>query len=156
MRRRSAKTTLRFLCRMNNLVAIASSAPRERTSEIDYILRFGERQGNLQGNALKDYVDRIVSIYTKENPGVKIAHWNLFGRLYDPLFLRSELIDFLKAYARYPHVIVVITGLAEAVCPRGSIYSLNARSRYQEARDYIENLIVKRMPQSTHLKVLFT
>lgn len=155
MKKRSQKTTLRFLRRINKLVASASFAPHERAEEIDFLLRFGEKHGSMNATAFKDYVSRVIAIYRKENPNVTIAHWNLLGRHYDPLFLRGELIDFLKPYATEKNLLVIVTGLAESISPRISIRSVHVRDRYQEAQNYLQILIAKRIPRTTKLSLLF-
>ncbi len=84
------------------------------------------------------------------------AHWDA-GTCPDgfsPLWARSELIGILKRLASEPQATLLVTNLAEAVCPRGRRWTRRSRREYGEAIAFIRDLARRWSRPSARLKLI--
>lgn len=72
------------------------------------------------------------------------------------LNLRASLLEALKQTCRYDSGLVVLTGLKEAICPRGKRWSKNRKQEYEDAIAFAREFCQQRSrPSSTLSLVIF-
>jgi len=70
------------------------------------------------------------------------------------LDLRVNLLDALKQICRFDKGVVVLTGLREAICPRGRRWSKTRQIEYEEAICYARTFCQKRSRASSKLSLV--
>ncbi len=70
------------------------------------------------------------------------------------LDLRVNLLDALKRICRFDSGLVVLTGLKEAICPKGKRWSKSRKREYEEAINYARSFCQKRSRASSKLSLV--
>ncbi|MDQ8202499.1 hypothetical protein [Pelagicoccus sp. SDUM812003] len=70
------------------------------------------------------------------------------------LTLRAQLLEALKKTCRFRRPLLVLTGLKEAICPKGKRWTARRKQEYQDAIDFARAFCHSRARPSSHLNLV--
>lgn len=79
---------------------------------------------------------------------------SLFGRPFDELWVREEVVRTLKQLAGYRQILIPIVGLREAICYPNRPYTARRKQAYEDAREMIDQLAARFASPESHLVLL--
>ena len=86
---------------------------------------------------------------------VGISHMHLPTREdCDPLWVRQEIVEKMKALSGRPAGSLLVTGLREALCPLGSYWTQARQTQYQSVCDWIDRLACEWASRGSQLQVI--
>lgn len=92
-------------------------------------------------------------------PGIHASyglfHLDLRGRGFDPLFIRSELVQGLRRIAGYRRALVVVTGLRESIIGPSGYFTTKRREEVDAATAYIDEFAAQWTTENTELNILY-
>lgn len=86
--------------------------------------------------------------------GVELVEAESDRAPFSMLDLRANLLEALKRICRFDTGVVVLTGLKEAICPRGKRWSKSRKKEYEEAISYARTFCQKRSRTSSKLSLV--
>lgn len=86
--------------------------------------------------------------------GVELVEAESDRAPFSMLDLRVNLLEALKQICRFDTGVVVLTGLKEAICPRGKRWSKSRKKEYEEAISYARAFCQKRSRTSSKLSLV--
>ena len=107
---------------------------------------------------LGDYVDRLAQLHFGEGRVVTdfaFAHWHV-PRLDDfsPLWIRQAIVGEMKKLAGRREALLLVTGLRDAVCPKGKYWTKDREAQYQRVRGWIDELVCAWATRGSRLQVV--
>lgn len=105
-----------------------------------------------------DYVDRLASLHFGDNgqpDSFAFTHWHV-PRLEDfsPLWIRQAIVIEMKKLAGRRKAFLLVTGLRDAVCPRGKYWTKGREQQYQRVRSWIDELACAWATRGSQLQVV--
>lgn len=102
----------------------------------------------------KELVDRIES--DSERAAIEVVEAESLDSPFSMLDLRANLLEALKRTCRFETGLVVLTGLKEAICPRGRRWTQRRKQEYEEAIAFAREFCQQRSrPSSTLSLIIF-
>lgn len=121
--------------------SIEASLPNEQSSLTQaFIFRAKELVAKLESDPPQTGVE-LVEVESDRTP-------------YSMLDLRVNLLEALKRICRFDTGVVVLTGLKEAICPKGKRWSKSRMKEYEEAISYARDFCQKRTRESSNLSLV--
>lgn len=123
--------------------SIEASLPEDQA---DQTQRFIERAKELVANIAAETSTTGVELVEAENPFTPFSM----------LDLRANLLEALKRTCRFDTGLVVLTGLKEAICPKGKRWSKTRKQEYEDAISFAREFCQQRSrPSSTLSLIIF-
>lgn len=121
--------------------SIEASLPREQSSLTQaFICRAKELVANLESDP--------------PETGLELVEADSDQAPFSMLNLRLNLLEALKRICRFDTGVVVLTGLKEAICPKGKRWSKSRKKEYEEAISYARDFCQKRSRESSRLSLV--
>ena len=123
--------------------SIEASLPEDQAEQTQaFILRAQELVANIEA----DPSDTGIEIVEAENA---TTHFSM-------LDLRANLLEALKRTCRFDTGLVVLTGLKDAICPKGKRWSKSRKQEYEDAIAFAREFCQQRSrPSSTLSLIIF-
>ena len=123
--------------------SIEASLPAEQAGQTQpFIYRAKELVAQIETEA----EIAAVEVVEADNPGTPFSM----------LDLRANLLDALKRTCRFDTGLVVLTGLKEAICPRGKRWTKRRKQEYEDAIAFAREFCQQRSrPSSTLSLIIF-
>ncbi len=86
---------------------------------------------------------------------VAFAHWHVppvEGA--GPLWIRQAIVGEMKKLAGRREALLLVTGLREAICPRGCYWTRARREQYDQVRGWIDDLACSWATRGSRLRVV--
>lgn len=88
-------------------------------------------------------------------PSYVLHHIELSNRTWDPLWLHGEFMQALRRISGHDTAVLVVSGLRQAICPRGRYWTRRMQKQHKEAVDYMDDLAMRWVTPSTNLTLLY-
>lgn len=128
------------------LVGAASAPDPWLAAEVRRAVEFA-LTGDIAGDApIEAYAETALELFQKwqrRHPGCgfRLVDWR--GRPYDPLWLRTETVQALRALAGYPRALLAVVGLREAISAGGRRWGRAQQARLDEAAGWLDALAAR-------------
>ncbi|MBN12178.1 MAG: hypothetical protein CMI17_04135 [Opitutaceae bacterium] len=112
-----------------------------------------------ESSLFQPFIFRAKELVSKleSNPaetGIELVEADSEQAPFSMLDLRVNLLDALKQICRFDKGVVVLTGLKEAICPRGRRWSKTRKIEYEEAICYARAFCQRRSRASSKLSLV--
>lgn len=155
MPKREAVENLRIL---NDLLARVSDP--ERGEHARQALEFFCREYPEEARQVNlcQYVEKLTRLHFGESGqsnGFAFSHWHV-PELEDfsPLWIRQAIVARMKGLAGRREALLLVTGLREAVCPKGKYWTKRRSAQYQRVRCWIDELACAWASRGSRLQVV--
>jgi hypothetical protein len=159
MKKRSGMEQLHSLNQL--LCQIGGSDGTKRAADAEFAYRYFARQHpSPEGVSLQRAASALVRLHLELDPAlagrILFEHWHA-GESSDwggPLWIRPILLRRLNRLAGASAVLFLITGLREAICPKGSRWTRERRNEYARVRHWIESIAARHHPEHTRIQMI--
>jgi hypothetical protein len=143
---------------LNEILGRVSDPERAEHARRALEFAYQEHPEDLESVALGDYVDKLALLHFGGGETLRdiaFAHWHV-PRLDDfsPLWIRQAIVSEMKKLAGRREVLLLVTGLREAVCPEGKYWTKHREAQYQRVRSWIEELVCAWATKGSKLQVV--
>ena len=123
--------------------SIEASLPKDQSDQTQaFILRAQELVANIEAEDAKTGIEMVEA----ENPLTPFSM----------LDLRANLLEALKRTCRFDTGLVVLTGLKDAICPKGKRWTNSRKQEYEDAIAFARDFCHQRSrPSSTLSLIIF-
>ena len=140
------ENTVDQLRMLNELFAHTGASVSDRAEHIRQVLNFlGNRHDEETTNlSFVECADRLARLHfsSEGEQSLFFAHWDVpKDEEFSPLWIRQALIAQMKQLAGYRAAFLLITGLREAVCPKGTYWTKKRQEYYDRVCEYINELV---------------
>lgn len=151
--------TVKRLQTLNELFACTGASIPDRAEHVRQVLHFLSSKQDLGTAELSfaESVDRLVKLHfgPEEERRLFFVHWDIANdESFNPLWLRHALISQIKQIAGSGSAFLLVTGLREAICPKGFYWTKKCQARYEQTCDYINELTCSWLPPSANLQLV--
>jgi len=150
--------TVAQLCALNELLARSGVSSPECAEHARRAIDFFRMQSaGTQGQiSLKDASNRLVQLHFGDaEASASFAHWHVPAmEIFDPLWVRHELIAQMKTLAGRSRALFLVTGLRESICPAGKYWTAKRQALYAETLEWIETLLCAWVSRGTQLQLV--
>lgn len=131
---------------LNELFARTGVSASENAEHVRRVLDFLSNEQGEDTVALPfaECVNRLARLHfgPEEKRNLSFVHWAVPNdEHFNPLWIRRLLIAQMKQLAGSHTAFLLITGLREAVCPKGSYWTQKRQEYYDRICDYINELV---------------
>lgn len=131
--------------------AVANDRVEERASK-----RFAPKPA-LEHARISNCARELVRLHIGDDSEARvgISHTHLPTREdCDPLWVRQEIVEKMKALSGRPVGLLLVTGLREALCPQGSYWTQARQTQYQSVCDWIDRLACEWASHGSQLQII--
>ena len=152
--------TINQLRTLNELFANTGASIPESAGHIRRVLDFfsEEPEEKVAKLSFSEGADRLAQLHfgPRQKRELFFAHWDVpADEQFSPLWVRQSLIVRMKQLAGSRSAFLLITGLREAVCPKGNYWTKERQQYYERVCDYINELACSWLTASLKLQVVF-
>jgi len=157
MRESSTVSQLRIL---NELFACTNASSCDSAEHVRRVLDFvsEEQSKHFLELSFADSADRLAKLHFGHNSEgkLKFSHWSMrTDNYFEPLWLRQALISQMRQFAGSRIAFLLITGLHEAICPKGHYWTKKRQKHYDDICSYINELCCALSTPDLQLQVVF-
>ena len=153
--------TIGQLLALNELFAGTGASAPDCAEHIRCVLDFvGKTQGNgAFEQSFAESAERLARLHfgVPQASQLKFVHWSLSaeGGAFGPLWIRRALIARMRQLAGSRAAFLLISGVREAICPKGSYWTQKRQDDYDRVCDYINELACAWSTPALRLQVVF-
>ena len=119
---------------------------------------FQEQPDEFANVSLEKYVGKLARLHFGEEcepTELTFAHWHVpLIEDFSPLWIRQAIVSEMKKLAGRHEVMLLVTGLREAVCPEGKYWTKHCECEYQRVRNWIDELACEWITQDSNLQLV--
>ena len=147
------------LTNLNSLVSFLggniSCVESEQLNVALAFLRSNNLEPEMPPRSFEHCVSQVVRFHDPSQIHFNFAHWDARRGEVDPLWLRTTVLEKLSQLGDHPSVLLIVSGLRNALLHAGRRWTRRREKTYREAIRMIELLAARQANPEQKLSVLF-
>ncbi|PXA03278.1 hypothetical protein DDZ13_12695 [Coraliomargarita sinensis] len=143
---------------LNELLARVSDPERSEHARRALEFFYREHPEDAAQVQLGSYVEKLARLHFGEGgepASMGFSHWHVPQlEVFSALWIRQAIVGEMKKLAGRREALLLVTGLREAVCPRGKYWTQARQSEYERVRGWIEELACAWATRGSQLQVV--
>ncbi|CAA6676757.1 MULTISPECIES: hypothetical protein [unclassified Lentimonas] len=144
---------------LNELLARTGASAPDRAEHARRALDFfsQEQDRGFMEVSLRDCADRLAHLHFggEGESELAFAHWHVpTVENFSPLWIRQAIVVEMKKLAGRRAALLLVTGLREAVCPKGAYWTKSRQAQYDRVRGWIDDLACAWATRGSQLQVV--
>jgi len=143
---------------LHTLLSVAVGADADLEKQVLAAIEFtleSAAPGGPDVQSLSQAAEALLGLFRRDGQQPKLVHLDLREQTWEPLWIRQLVLSSLRPLAGYPEGVLLTTGLRRLACPPGKRWTARARSRYQDAMAYIQEVAAAQSSSRAVLHLLF-
>ncbi|MCG8524978.1 MAG: hypothetical protein MI748_01245 [Opitutales bacterium] len=143
---------------LNSLLTSINPSRAERAVEISKAVEFfihEEVDENSQPLPFPHLAQRILDIHLQHSKDFGLKFWAIEDSEKEMLWLRSAFLEKLESIKHYSVVTLVVFGLQDTVVEDDKYWTKKVEERYQQIRDYLEQVAADWQSPGGKLSIIY-